>query len=497
MRTPGPTDRQNEPGEPTGPTQQQQQQQQQRESKKKQPRGLLGKGTGHPLPQGPVGLSARPGYQGAASDKPANTPDKGETQNSAGRRDQVLPEKGYGTDDTSPPFLGYVLLQSPRFLQAGLSREAAKGPWQAVIKGTGGHRRQENSVRARFSLELDMAAPEAWTWTVASGPLSASRGSHQTEILRDLPAGGPEGDTETFCPEGPSRESKLKTRSQLWRRNGAPRPPTDRLKEEEEPAKARAAAPSAQAGMDGVCPMPVLSRVRHRVCQTETMTCCEGWTSCNGVSLLVLLLLGIILNVIPLAVEFVHHGEFSKNPISCFEWWFPGIIGAGALAIPATTISLAARKRGCCNNRVGMFLSSLLNVLTILGAAYCMWVSLCALAEGPLICNPQVGRNASCEFSFKKLSEFDPESFSLDWFFSDSCSSPTGSNNQTNVTGSIWDNDKWDLDSKENREKVIHISVFLGLLLVGILELLFALSQIAIGFCGCLCGVSRRRERYV
>ncbi|XP_037380061.1 transmembrane 4 L6 family member 20 [Talpa occidentalis] len=231
------------------------------------------------------------------------------------------------------------------------------------------------------------------------------------------------------------------------------------------------------------------------------MTCCEGWTSCNGISLLVLLLLGIILNVIPLAVKFVDddddHKFSKKNPISCFEWWFPGIIGAGAMAIPATTMALAARKRGCCNNRVGMFLSSFLNVITILGAVYCMWVSLCALSEGPLICNPQDYKNVSCEFSFKKLNEFDSESFNLQWFLSESCRSPIGSNNHTNITGNIWDKDKWDLDSQENRERVIHISVFLGLLLVGILELLFGFSQIAIGFLGCLCGVSKRRERYV
>ncbi|XP_012580677.1 PREDICTED: transmembrane 4 L6 family member 20 [Condylura cristata] len=230
------------------------------------------------------------------------------------------------------------------------------------------------------------------------------------------------------------------------------------------------------------------------------MTCCEGWTSCNGICLLILLLLGVILNVIPLAVKFVdgdNDDDLSKNPISCFEWWFPGIIGAGVMAIPATTMSLAARKRGCCNNRVGMFLSSILNVVTILGAVYCMWVSLCALSEGPLICNSQVNRTTSCEFSFKKLNEFDPESFSLEWFLRGSCTSPIGPNNHTNITGGLWDKDKWDFDSEEKQERVIHLSVFLGLLLVGILELLFGLSQIAIGFLGCLCGVSRRRERYV
>lgn len=50
-----------------------------------------------------------------------------------------------------------------------------------------------------------------------------------------------------------------------------------------------------------------------------------------------------------------------------------------------------------------MFFSSLLNVLTIIGAVYCMLVSLQALYEGPLICNSQGNSTTSCEFSFEKL----------------------------------------------------------------------------------------------
>ena len=61
------------------------------------------------------------------------------------------------------------------------------------------------------------------------------------------------------------------------------------------------------------------------------MTCCEGWTACNGFSLLVLLLLGVILNAIPLIVNLVEEDQIFKNPISCFEWFFPGIIGAGLM----------------------------------------------------------------------------------------------------------------------------------------------------------------------
>lgn len=149
-----------------------------------------------------------------------------------------------------------------------------------------------------------------------------------------------------------------------------------------------------------------------------------------------------------------------------------------------------------------MFFSSLLNVLTIIGAVYCMLVSLQALYEGPLICNSQGNSTTSCEFSFEKLSDFDPESFDLHWFLNDSCILSTSTNystinNDTRASG--WGDLDFDVDfsSKQSRYKTVHLAVFLGLLLVGILELLFGLSQIIIGFLGCLCGVSKRRGHVV
>lgn len=228
------------------------------------------------------------------------------------------------------------------------------------------------------------------------------------------------------------------------------------------------------------------------------MTCCEGWTACNGFSLLVLLLLGVVFNLIPIVMKAVEDQSF-QNPISCFEWWFPGIIGAGAMVIPATTMALAARKRACCNNRTGMFLSSFLNVITIVGAVYCMLVSLLALSEGPLICNSLGNSTANCEFSLKNLTDFHPESFNLQWFLNESCipSNYPTTNNDNRASG--WKDVDFNLDfsSKQGRYRTVHLAVFLGLLLVGILEVLFGLSQLVIGFLGCLCGVSKRRGQVV
>ncbi|XP_007952972.1 transmembrane 4 L6 family member 20 [Orycteropus afer afer] len=229
------------------------------------------------------------------------------------------------------------------------------------------------------------------------------------------------------------------------------------------------------------------------------MTCCEGWTSCNAFSLLVLLLSGVVLNAIPLIVSFTDEDELSENRISCFEWWFPGIIGAGLMAIPATTMALSARKRACCNNRTGMFLSSLTNVITVIGAVYCILVSIQALWEGPLICNPQGNSSTNCQFSFKNLSDFHEQLLDLQWFWTDSCVPSSALSNSTtgSTMASDWTKHGLHFNSKENKYRTIHIAAFVGLLLVGILEVLFALSQIVIGFLGCLCGVSKRRSQIV
>lgn len=228
------------------------------------------------------------------------------------------------------------------------------------------------------------------------------------------------------------------------------------------------------------------------------MTCCEGCTSCNGFSLLALLLFGVVLNAIPLIVNRVEEGRFFQNPISCFEWWFPGIVGAGLLVVPATTASLGARKRACFNNKTGMFFSSLLSVLTVLGAMYCIVVSMQALSQGPLICSSPGNSNSSCEFAFDKL-RITNESFDLQWFSNESCVLPSGLNPPTMNNTTANGRKPYDLHfrDKETKHKTIHLSVFSGLLIVGILELLFGVSQIIIGFLGCLCGVSKRRSQIV
>lgn len=103
------------------------------------------------------------------------------------------------------------------------------------------------------------------------------------------------------------------------------------------------------------------------------------------------------------------------------------------------------------------------------------------------------------DFYLLFFSDIHPESFNLQWFFNDSCAPPTGFNKPTSndTLASGWRASSFHFDSEENKHRLIHFSVFLGLLLVGILEVLFGLSQIVIGFLGCLCGVSKRRSQIV
>ena len=116
-----------------------------------------------------------------------------------------------------------------------------------------------------------------------------------------------------------------------------------------------------------------------------------------------------------------------------------------------------------------------------------------------------VGSISECLFIFLSFLSFFSsanyhESFDLQWFFEDSCVPPTDSSNPsiTNTTASNWRVHNLHFNSIENKHRIIHFSVFLGLLLVGILEMLFGLSQIIIGFLGCLCGgVSKRRSQIV
>ncbi|XP_067851198.1 transmembrane 4 L6 family member 20-like isoform X2 [Heptranchias perlo] len=138
------------------------------------------------------------------------------------------------------------------------------------------------------------------------------------------------------------------------------------------------------------------------ICKRSGMPC---FTLFNGSCLLALTILAIILNMIPLIVDY-HDGQLFQNSISCYEWWLPGVFGGGILVIPAVSMSLAARKGQKCNTRTGMLLSALLSLISVIGALYCALVSLHSLVKGPLVCDTASHSLENCNFSIEDIKCF-------------------------------------------------------------------------------------------
>ncbi|XP_044146943.1 transmembrane 4 L6 family member 20 [Bufo gargarizans] len=225
------------------------------------------------------------------------------------------------------------------------------------------------------------------------------------------------------------------------------------------------------------------------------MTCTENWSSCNGFFLLVLALLAIAFNLTPLVADYVEDGKLFYSPISCYEWWLPGLVGGGLLVLPAVSMTLAARKKGSCNNRAGMLTSSLLSIVSIIGSAYCTVISIYAISKGPLICEKGKNTLDYCDYTLVNLSSTHLQNltFDLAWFTNGTCRPTPSVGNNVTVFAQNWLPD-FDLNFQidEDSQKIIHITVFVGLAIVGLLQAIVALSQIVAGLFGFLCGTSKR-----
>ncbi|KAG8580490.1 hypothetical protein GDO81_007311 [Engystomops pustulosus] len=225
------------------------------------------------------------------------------------------------------------------------------------------------------------------------------------------------------------------------------------------------------------------------------MTCTEKWSSCNGFSLLVLALLAIALNLTPLVADYVEDGRPFYSPISCYEWWLPGLIGGGLLVLPAVSMTLAARKKGSCNNRTGMLISSLLCIISIIGSAYCTVISIYAISKGPLICEKGSNTLDHCDYTLGNLSNLQSLTFDLTWFLNETCGpTPPADGNVTTYRQGMLPDFELDYEINEQSQKIIHITVFVGLAVVGLLEAIVALSQMVAGLFGCLCGTSKLKR---
>ncbi|XP_053315792.1 transmembrane 4 L6 family member 20 [Spea bombifrons] len=222
------------------------------------------------------------------------------------------------------------------------------------------------------------------------------------------------------------------------------------------------------------------------------MTCVETWTSCNGFFLLILALLAIAFNLTPLIADYVEDGRLLYSPISCYEWWLPGLVGGGLLVLPAVAMSLAARKKGSCNSRCGMLASSLLSLVGIIGAAYCSILSIFAIGQGPLICETGSNDISKCDYTLANISSFGDLKFDLAWFLNTTCLQTHDPGNATTL-GMVQER-FYDLKLNEDTQKIIHITVFVALAIIGLLEGVVGISQTAAGLFGFICGTSKKNR---
>ncbi|KAJ8397285.1 hypothetical protein AAFF_G00441190 [Aldrovandia affinis] len=220
------------------------------------------------------------------------------------------------------------------------------------------------------------------------------------------------------------------------------------------------------------------------------MTCCEGFTSCNGFVLLSLCVIATVLNLVPMFADYAMDGFLFRHPVSCFEWWLPGVVGGGILVLPSVAMAFAAKKQGSCNSRCGMLFSACLCVFSVIGAIYCLLVSLFALGTGPLICQGADASLSSCNFTIKDIGSLSELNFDISWYLNeDGCWNRTEDGTEGNrILSAGLELDKDELVN-------LHVVTFTGLAAVSLLEVLFSLLQVLAGIGGCVCGTSKRREQ--
>ncbi|KAG9348222.1 hypothetical protein JZ751_001957, partial [Albula glossodonta] len=196
------------------------------------------------------------------------------------------------------------------------------------------------------------------------------------------------------------------------------------------------------------------------------MTCCEAFTSCNGFVLLSLCIIAMVLNLVPMFADYAMDKVLFHHPVSCFEWWLPGVVGGGILVLPSVTMAFAAKKRGSCNSRCGMLLTSCLCVLGVIGALYCVLVSFFALGTGPLICQGTDASLSSCTFTLNDIGSLSELNFDISWYFNENgCWNKTQDGTEGNR---ILGEEGLELDKNELVN--LHLVTFAGLVAVGLME---------------------------
>ncbi|CAL9696004.1 unnamed protein product [Knipowitschia caucasica] len=188
--------------------------------------------------------------------------------------------------------------------------------------------------------------------------------------------------------------------------------------------------------------------------------CCGGFAKCLGISLIPLAIVCILCNIL----LFFPGGKTQETDhITVEVFYLGGIVGSGVLMIFPALVFLGLKNNdccGCCGNescgrRFAMLSSILFAALGVAGAGYSIIVSSVAINHGPKCMTDSVNKNWTTPFN-------DGDYLTNHTLWAQ-CKGPP------NVV-------HW------------HLSLFLVLLVVGLVQVALCAVQVVNGLLGALCG---------
>ncbi|KAM4749203.1 transmembrane 4 L6 family member 5-like [Rhinophrynus dorsalis] len=163
-----------------------------------------------------------------------------------------------------------------------------------------------------------------------------------------------------------------------------------------------------------------------------------------------------------------------------------GIIGGGVLVlIPAIHIQ-ATGKKGCCNNRCGMFLSILFAAIGCAGGVYSLAVSILGMVYGPV-----------CEYSPSSIQNITTttDTYAVATTPSFVWGRPFQHELENfNDQNYLFNKDLWNICENPKGVTEFNIILFSIILAASAIEVVLCAVQIINGLMGCLCGTCQNKD---
>ncbi|XP_053575449.1 transmembrane 4 L6 family member 5-like [Bombina bombina] len=191
-----------------------------------------------------------------------------------------------------------------------------------------------------------------------------------------------------------------------------------------------------------------------------------------GISLYPFCFISIICNILLLfpgwKVDAVQDPETKLTPEVLY---LGGLMGSGVMVlIPAIYIQCTG-KRGCCNNRCGMFLSIILAAVGVIGGLYGVVVSILGLINGPRCLYQFINGRIDWVIPFK----IDLEYLNLERSY-------------------LFHKEVWTRCVEPSGVVEFNIILFSTILASSIIVLVLCAIQMLNGLFGCICGTCRNKE---